>query len=378
MNSSSTIRLLVLIAFLLVGSALSPTYCMAWSLGSQPTEGILVLRNGNILRGKLQKQGDRYLVHMSNGQLQVRESQVEMVCENLEEAYLRRREVRVGSTADSHFQLAAWCVRHDLFRQAEAELTAAEAIDPEHPRLAFQRRRLKHKQQMQQRNLELKLAALKAKQVVPVEPTPLDPVSLEKAPPWARTLFVRQIQPLLVNSCGATGCHQSGSEEQFQMNRLATDGAGHPGVTKRNLAALLKQIDWKDADQSSLLLRAKVAHGSLTASTPLPAHKMQVLEGWVNQLTESHLKASELRSMALLAKRPVRALAKSTQQTAGQVQQASYVASDPFDPAEFNRGRVPKQQDTKNQPTGMQNDVKTQPFAKTTATAESTANPESE
>jgi len=300
-----------------------------------------MLRNGNILRGKVQQQGEKYLVHIPNGRLQVRASQVERFCQNIEEAYQHRRKTHGGTSADSHFELAGWCLRHDLFDYAEAEIREAQATDPDHPRLALLERQLKNARQ---------LAACEKQQLIeantllePVEP--LDPATLEKAPQWARALFVRQIQPLVVHSCAAGGCHQANSKTDFQLNRLALDGAGHPGATLRNLAATLEQIDWQAADQSALLQRARQAHGSASASTPLPAHKLQVLQGWIEQLAEAHQKENELKLLppvVEIAALPVGQglILNPPQQTTlepSQVRQASFVPADPFDPSAFNR-----------------------------------------
>ena len=336
-------KLLLLVATALFAGLFSPALCLA----DEQVEGVLVLRNGNVLHGQVQQQGDYYLVQLPKGQLQVRVQQVEMVCQNLEEAYLRRREARAGSTADSHFELARWCLRNDLLGHAEAELRDAHTTDPGHPRLAQLRRQLKHSLQMEQRRKQRLLVAAK---IVP-EPAPLDPVALEKAPPWARALFVRQIQPLVVHSCAAGGCHQSDSKSGFHLNRLAIDGAGHPEATLRNLAATLEQIDWQSADQSDLLVRAKRAHGALSASSPLPPHKLQVLQGWVEQLAEAHFKETELMTLPPVAEIVVPRLAAATLQlnpprqtistsqsaTPSGVQPASYQPVDPFDPKAFNQ-----------------------------------------
>jgi len=352
MTSSSAPRSLLLSATVLFASLLGPSLCSGWSLASQPVEGILVLRNGNILRGKVQQQGEHFHVYVPNGQLQVRASQVETFCQNIEQVYLHRRETRGGSSADSHLDLAGWCLRHDLFDYVAAELQAARTTDPDHPRLALLERQLKQSLLMAAREKQqLAKAGAAAK---PVEP--LDPATLEKAPPWARALFVRQIQPLVVHSCATSGCHQSDSSENFHLNRLALEGAGHPEATLRNLAATLEQIDWHTATESTLLRRARQAHGAASASTPLPAHKLQVLQGWIEQLAEAHQKENEIKLLPPVVEiaalplgdrlilNPARQAlpespksAQSSTEPLGGIRQASFEPGDPFDPSAFNR-----------------------------------------
>jgi len=109
--------------------------------------GMLVLRNGNVLSGHVIRLQDHYQLAMPNGQLQVPVDQVELFCHSLDEAYAERRRVRTGSTADSHLELARWCLRHRLYEHASRELLDARAIDPEHRKLAMLERQLQHLQQ---------------------------------------------------------------------------------------------------------------------------------------------------------------------------------------------------------------------------------------
>ncbi len=307
-------------------------------LNVKPVEGIVVLRNGNLLQGKVQRRGEDYLVHLPNGSLQVRGGQVEMVCQNMEEAYQRRRGNRGGTSADSHLELAAWCLRHDLLSNAENEIQNARTLDASHPRLGRLQRQLEQAAQIAERRYEQHTKV----EEVPTTP-PLDAAELDKAPDWARALFVRQIQPLVVHSCATGGCHQSTTPSDFRLNRLAVEGAGHPDATLRNLAETLKQIDWEAVENSDLLVRARKAHGSKNASTPLSARKLQVLRGWVEQLAEAHRKDTELRTVPHLAEvAPPLELIPPQQTVAkldGKIHAVSYEAADPFDPAAFNRQR---------------------------------------
>lgn len=337
-RQNTALLFVLILGLLLLGIGTSAT-CWGWSLGEVPTEGIVVLRNGNILRGKIEKLGEEYHVHLTNGKLRVRAAQVEHVCGTVQQAYEHRRDSRGGSTADGHLQLAAWCLRHDLFDLATLEIEAAKQIDADHRRLPLLTRQLEQSRLM----AELRLQRQQAEPITPTEPGPLDPSALDKAPPWARALFVRQIQPLLVHSCASTGCHEANGKQDFHLNRLAVEGAGHPDSTQRNLAAVLQQIDWKSAEQSDLLERARRAHGTLSSSTPLPAHKLQVLQSWITQLAEAEQKANQMQSLPPVVEIAALPSPSQTRGTTGegtiaadQVQQAAYAPIDAFDPQAFN------------------------------------------
>ncbi|MEM8944171.1 MAG: hypothetical protein AAGD11_03235 [Planctomycetota bacterium] len=327
-----------LVAALSVGSV----NVHAWSLAPQPVEGVLLLKNSNILRGKIQKVGQHYHVHLPNGKLQVREQQVETVCQHVEAAYQYRRQRRGGSSADSHLKLASWCLRHDLFDHADEELQQAESIDADHPRLPMLRRQASQSRKLAEQATRRAASPPKSAELRPVEPD-----EIEKAPKWARALFVRQIQPLIVQSCATSGCHQAGSESAFQLNRLALDGPGHPGVTLRNLAETLKQVDFEDANASQLLAKARQAHGAEpAATTALAPQKLRVLNSWVEQLAEAHQQFDAIHTVPALAEVASKPLTPSLQlnppaQTARQprepVRVASFASADPFDPSAFNK-----------------------------------------
>ena len=96
---------------------------------------LLVLRNGSILQGEITRQGSYYRVASPRSEFQVPVGQVDICCRSLEEAYQKRRAAGTGSSADSHRQLAAWCLRHDMLDYAAVEVRAARAIDPDYPGL---------------------------------------------------------------------------------------------------------------------------------------------------------------------------------------------------------------------------------------------------
>jgi len=281
--------------------------------------GILVLRNGNVLSGHVIRLKDHYQVQMPNGQLQVPVDQVELFCHSLDEAYEQRRRLRTGSTADSHLELARWCLRHRLYEHASRELLDARAIDPDHRKLAMLERQLQH---LQQTNSQQQPASKKSEKNTIATPPQEDPKLAQHVSQKARAMFVRQIQPMLVKSCAATGCHGAGSS--WQLNRLAVEGAGHPQATLGNLTSTLAQIDWQVPSESPLLSLSRTAHGK-GPSEPLSLRQLQLLRSWLQQLAMSS-QASNLAD------------AHTTPMALDQgVRTASAAIEDPFDPEVFNR-----------------------------------------
>ncbi len=259
---------------------------------------LLVLRNGNILQGEIVRMGDYYHVVLPHGEMRVPAKQVEMCCASLEEAYLEQRATRTGSTADSHVQLAKWCLRHNLLDYARRELDDARAVDSSHPgAFAIEKqidqitRAKKHSSNHDK--TQRKSPGVATPGLVPNNQLTTD---LAKIPQSARAQFVRQIEPLLLRNCATSGCHQPHSPQKFRIDRLAMIGRGHPRVTRQNLTAVLEQIDAESKSGGPLLSHAASAHGATpeTESAPLDSKKLQLLRQWAKRLaTQNDLARSQ-------------------------------------------------------------------------------------
>jgi len=295
--------------------------------GETAASGLLVLRNGNVLRGSVLRLADHYRVRMPHGQMQVPVDQVEMFCHNLDEAYERRRRNRTGRNADSHLELARWCLRHELLGHAARELLDIRTMDPGHRQLPMLERQLRQALRQSHPKRPQPVAAHKPTAL----PPEVDRKALKHAPPRDRALFVRKIQPLLIHSCATTGCHQPNSSSSFQLNRFALDGQGHPDTTLRNLAATLAYVDWQAPEQSTLLERARSAHGAEQASQShaLQARKYHLLQSWIEQLAVD----DPTRAAAEL---PVNSEGRP-EKSPGEMQPSGLRPVDPFDPEIFNR-----------------------------------------
>jgi len=273
-------------------------YCCGISVAEQPpgqppglsisetgggTEGLLVLHNGNVLRGSISRRSDRFHVELPHSELQVPAERVEMFCRTLEEAYERRRSVRIGSTADSHLELMRWCLHHQLLDYAARELLDARSIDEHHPAIARLELQLRQELAAAERTRSTDPTKTKVT-ALPVKPATKATPILENISQGAQATFVRQIQPLLVQACA--GCHQPGSARSFQLDRLALAGAGHPDVTKRNLSAVLAQTRGTVADSTPLMNYAQTRHGQSNhhQGRVLTPRQAELLKNWLLML----------------------------------------------------------------------------------------------
>ena len=175
---------------------------------SEPAQGVLLLRNGQMIEGQITRNSDHYQVTLPYGEIRVRVVDVEFCCRTLQEGYERKRAaIQVGNVQD-HLELAQWCERHGLLDLADEELVAAAAIEPNHPMLAILKRRLQLA-----REPPLQPAESQAGVAVPTADE-LDRM-VRGMPPGAVETFAQVVQPLLMNHCTSSGCHGSQAETHF-------------------------------------------------------------------------------------------------------------------------------------------------------------------
>jgi hypothetical protein len=309
-------------------------------------KGVLVLDNGNVLAGAIERVGDEYVINVTGATLQVPVDQVERFAPTIEEAYEQRRVTLVDGTADRHLELAAWCLHLKLFNQAARELLDARRIDAQIPGLETLERRLRHRLDLEAGRARTSHAAATplvraAQEVAAEQPLPSIPVA-------AQAQFVRSIQPMLIRNCATAGCHQAGADHAMQLDRWALEGRGSVELVRRNLAAVLAEVDRENLEASELLAKARAVHGRAIAggSRPLSAHQLDLLNGWMHQA----LDASPVEAAPSIATTPHAgedsvALGDETMEFDLNVMPASFTPRDAFDPEIFNRRRAARSAD---------------------------------
>ncbi|MEX2315523.1 MAG: hypothetical protein WD669_00110 [Pirellulales bacterium] len=321
-----------------------------------PFDGLLLLRSGGMIRGKISRSADRWIVTNANRQIEIPVKSAELACRSLEEAYelLRKRIVR--PTAEAHMTLADWCLRFDLHPQASRELLDARGLDPRHPRL---------------RLLEERLAVANRRRLPPAIVTTA--VATHVEPPVAKTQavadpgevsalpaqlsenaierFTRKIQPVLVNNCTTSGCHQPGGAQQFQLDRALLHGMANRRSTMNNLTATLALVDRERPQLSPLLTVPRSAHGGMEHAVFGPHQDQLVAQliDWVALLTAAPPAedASKLAASDAAASGPVTpaiyeepatlAPRSSVGPRYGAQLQPVWQPKDAFDPEIFNR-----------------------------------------
>jgi hypothetical protein len=249
---------------------------------------VVVLQDGGVLEGVLSQSGDRYILTRATGEVFIPASSVLLVADSREDAYEKRRARLSPPTADSHIALADWCLRQDILPQAEQELKQARALDARHHKLVLLEQRLAL---AISRRANPKPERPAAQQVVDVAAEVLSPQvtdSIADLPAGAVERFTRKVQPVLVNSCTTSGCHQAGSNATFQLDRAVLRGLSNRRTTMNNLAAALALVDRERPNESPLLTVPRRSHGGMKGPVFGPRHEaaFRHLYEWVAMVTE--------------------------------------------------------------------------------------------
>ncbi len=322
-----------------------------------PRDGVLVLDNGGVLSGRVTRAGDYYLVTVgSRSEVRVPVRDVDLYCDSLEEAYRQLRARVDPEDLAGRLDLADWCLRQGLTGAAADELLEVMARQPGHIRLPGLVRRL---------NTAIEPPRQRAAAQTPSE----RPLGVDQLERFARGLpaatveqFTTQVQPLLFNRCGGSGCHGGHSSSDFRLIRPSGAAAISRRFTQRNLHSVLQQVDSEAPEFSPLLRQASAPHGGRQTAMLGSREKEQfeLLAAWVRRAVRpesEERKETDPFTVNSPAAREVRpAYAElPVEDSARYVQPAQYlepgearrlptadgqpqfVPRDPFDPEIFNR-----------------------------------------
>ncbi|QDU29812.1 hypothetical protein ETAA8_49270 [Anatilimnocola aggregata] len=337
-----------------------------------PQAGLLVLRNGQVMRGEITRVGDHYIVTIGvGGEVKIAASEVEVESPDLEAAYDWKLRRLSGDGAKPHLDLAEWCLRHHLHRRCAEQLSLALANDPKNPRIEQIDRRL---QSALNAPAPPKPTASSAAMVGPEQ---LDTM-LRELPKGTLERFTTIVQPMLNNRCATNQCHGGTSTNEFRLLRPPA-GIGSPQrFTHRNLHAVLQFVNRDDPANSLILTKPQEPHGGASDAVFDLKSKSQLheLTVWVEQLAhrkEQLVLPSTIDARSAQLSTPLRAVpgneAGATAATGNlpadqsadaklagnHLQKPTLPAStsspdndrwqprDPFDPEIFNRRRAAKQ-----------------------------------
>jgi len=221
--------------------------------------GLLVLKSGRFVEGRISQSAGGYVVKKSNGSMVVPFDLVNFPAVDRRDAYLTMRSRMKPLTPDRRMALARWCLTHAMYKETQAELRTVLEIDP----------RRADARKMLDRLLAI-LYPNRSRRQPKNRPSPSrtadgfkrpSATSLSGLKPAPAREFVSIIQPILMNKCGNARCHGSAARNRFRLTRIRTGFRSHRVFVERNLAAVLREIDRKRPSQSRLLSVPQKGHG---------------------------------------------------------------------------------------------------------------------
>jgi hypothetical protein len=231
-----------------------------WASAAEPLPSenggeLLVLRNGQILEGRITKLKDQYLVDLPDGEIKIRSTEVDFVCRTLEEGYERKHAIIQAGNWRDHLDLARWCQKHKLDSRAAAEIAAAEAISPNNPMIASLKRQMEP---------ETESAAKPEKNIAHEEGISNEELDrmVHGLPPKTVELFTQTVQPVLMNSCATAGCHGPQSTSNLRLFRVSAGESANRRLTQRNLYAVMQFVNRENPAESPLLMLPAAPHGT--------------------------------------------------------------------------------------------------------------------
>ncbi|EAQ79496.1 hypothetical protein [Blastopirellula marina] len=269
----------ILTILLLSLATVSPALCQEGWIG--PTHGVLLLKNGNTLAGAITVSGDAYVVAINeDAVIRVSSKQVQYRCTNLAEAH----EYRCGQvsldTIAGRLEIAEWCMRSELFSEADHHLRWVERSDPENAMGQMSRRRLDSLVQQPD------IALTSANEDSPVEagPAVISDKELEeftkKFHPQAVGQFATIIQPILLNACSTSQCHGSASTvSDFQLIQSG-HGLMPRRLTLRNMKATYDVAQLKNGTIPLLEVLYDTHGNKINTKTNAWPRQLAALRAW--------------------------------------------------------------------------------------------------
>lgn len=248
---------------------------------SKNSAKLLVLVDGRIVTGQITPRPDGYDIQVDGGRIYIDSNRVRFEASTLPDAYDRMRDSIPELTPTNHMELARWCLENKLYTQARREVLDALHLDPNREDAKRMLRALEHVGE----ESTTPQTGSGLTEYPSLSQIPRPAVETRSLAGLSRTVahgFVRDVQPLMMNKCANAGCHGTGAKSEFEMT--STHRGSTPAIAERNLAAILKQIDFSQPSASPLLRIGSEAHSNMTASA-FPgrsgAAQLRKLQEWV-------------------------------------------------------------------------------------------------
>ncbi len=258
-------------------------------------EQVLVMHNGQVLRGSISRSPNGYVVEHSAGRLVVPFDDAWIVGNDMKDSFRQMAESFPKPTAATHYQLALWGWSHQLKQEARSQLVMALDRDAEHEAARDMLKRVDEQLAAERRRTAGHKTPTQVRTVGGIELPEVE--SLAGLSRETASQFTTRVQPLLVNKCGNATCHGANSNAEFRLEAIRGTGAGARVRTERNLAALLNHINTVQPLQSDVLTVPAGNHAGLSKAIfygPTGERQLQTLKSWIRSAAKEISHDSQL------------------------------------------------------------------------------------
>jgi hypothetical protein len=208
--------------------------------------GVLVLSDGTVVQGIINRTAIGYLVNMKSGKRAISAGQVHLHAKSKKSAYKNFSKRSSKNNIPVRLKLTHWCLKNRLMDEAGNELKAILILEPENSEA---KNLLKQLEEMLNPNHP-------SHQLIASENSrKMNNPDLEKVAylgNLSRKLaknYSSRIQPILLNQCGNYSCHGSPKRE-FYLNPKTAKIRRYSNM---NIKSVFKQINWEAPEESNLL-----------------------------------------------------------------------------------------------------------------------------
>lgn len=249
---------------------------------------VVLLKNTRCLTGAVRRVGDQVVIETAGGiKITQRASDVEFIGKDLEDVYQYKikRFTRLGS--GEHFQLTRWSLSVGLNAHAAEHYLELNKLAGDHPSvrqlgIEVREQLLKDDQFRNYLGMPSVAAAAQQAESSKVQPASTDHVEEQVIHPSVVTMFSRQVQPVMLNRCGQSGCH--GMSTTTQLKILQPLGSGNARITEQNCRSAANFLQTDETQLSLLVRKAITAHGmqKTPAITSQETRLIEMLQSWTD------------------------------------------------------------------------------------------------
>jgi hypothetical protein len=212
--------------------------------------GVIVLFDWRVVGGRVEEIADGYRLTRSDGGVEtIPAAYVRVSADTLDDAYAKLRDSMRTPSPDDHLQLAKWCTQQKLYDSAREQLSSALTLDPNRREARSLLKQVEEKLNPKPKHLETEAAPKRTDDGFLIEQAR----TASGLSPAAMKMYVKSVQPLLMNKCGNASCHGERANRDFALLPVPGGALTGSSATFDNLDATLARLDVASPEQSPLL-----------------------------------------------------------------------------------------------------------------------------